>query len=1221
MSDIIQRLGFDAGTAISTITSLKTALDGLNKSLSGAAGGVKKFNGAGGLSKSYSGATNQINKCNNALQRMRQNANRGQGALIQPVSSAAAQSITATGNAVEKASNKTKEFTISWQTLARVVSTRLTLGAFNMFVSALRDGTKAAIDFGIRLAEIGTIAGKGTNLGGIRKELISISKETGAGLSDVAEGYYQTLSNQVGNATESLQVFRAAGKLAVATNSSLENSVNLTTAALNGWNKDASQAGAVTGKLFKTIELGRLRVGDLANTLGAVGPIASQMGVSLEETLASLANMTVKGTRATKSITQLRAIMTQMLKPTDALKTLMQDEWGVDNAEQAIKMFGGMNNMLAELDKLSGGASDSMAEFFSNVRALSGVFAQTGDMNKTLGTIKEIDAAGEELLDWAAQLVLDTPAKRAELAFNDLKISLQETGTALIPFVTNGAKAIGLMADNMKFLAAATATFAAVAVVSKIMTMVSALNVLQKAALVTRASMVALSAVGLGAAFLAGYAIGEGINWLLNANERMVEHVRLLKEVADANAATTNKSISKALEEQVKGWDKLEGKAIKYFAALQKGYRATEKLVKEAADASQEFGKARFDSLIKNQQALVDGLSKAEAKAAQVSKAAHKDIVNQKTTLDQKRFDWQVGKLNDISKAEAQGRRASELINKGTRLARGAKSPEQLERAKELIELGQQQAEQAESSASSIQHEGTQVRSVTSARQKQVQAMNALIGVSKREQALSRKAASTANANLKAQEKRLEDMKRLTANILKGSTVFDKKGARKSTKEIASDGVKAQKSWGELLDMFGREDQLKNLQLSDLLGLGKLGQQLNAEGSKLPDVKVKLDSDYAGFINQLQAAADSIPVEIKVFLKLQGEAVLDTDTPADISKKFARAGESVETLKRKLVDSKKAYVTLEKSVESLEAPREYELSEGAPGKMRNYVTELAKVKAELKAIKELDFDPGSGAAAQVDALHLRVSKLLALQKEIGPKKGGNELGWNFTSQAAEVEKLAFALALMNEDIQKAKKADLGGQETGEIQRNAQRFSEILNKFTGDKKIEFKVDQAGLEEATTKTTAIKTTAETMQATAFVNSMTQAQIIMNQIATTAASMPSPSGDGGTVQTSAHGGLIKYLSGGGFAPKGTDTVPAMLTPGEFVVNAKSSKQFYSQLVAMNAGIKPTYRAEGGAVTNNNIGDINVSVNGGPSTNQSARDIATALRREMRRNTLSLK
>jgi hypothetical protein len=102
-----------------------------------------------------------------------------------------------------------------------------------------------------------------------------------------------------------------------------------------------------------------------------------------------------------------------------------------------------------------------------------------------------------------------------------------------------------------------------------------------------------------------------------------------------------------------------------------------------------------------------------------------------------------------------------------------------------------------------------------------------------------------------------------------------------------------------------------------------------------------------------------------------------------------------------------------------------------------------------------------------------------------------------------------------------------------------------------------------------------------------------------------------------TAAQGGVAwKFLAGGG--PVGTDVIPAMLSPGEVVINAASARNFASQLTAINAGVRPVYRSESGSVTN--IGDINVSVTGGATGRQTARTIAAELRRELRRGTATL-
>jgi hypothetical protein len=465
----------------------------------------------------------------------------------------------------------------------------------------------------------------------------------------------------------------------------------------------------------------------------------------------------------------------------------------------------------------------------------------------------------------------------------------------------------------------------------------------------------------------------------------------------------------------------------------------------------------------------------------------------------------------------------------------------------------------------------------------------------------------------------LAEIKSLTAVILKGANPFDKKGNTKGLRDSARDTKAASEAWTELTNKFTQADQLKNIKLSELLDIGKIGQQLNAEARKLPALKMKLDTDYAGFMARLQAEFDKIPVEIKVFVKLQGGEILPSMTPSEMSKEFATAVETAKTMKREVIASAKAYQTLASNIERLEGLRDIDLLPGDPGTVfGKYTTGLAEIKADFKKIKELDFTPGKGAAAKVEAFFLKVSKFATDQQEITGAAGGNALGLNFSDQVADVERLAVAMANLKETIRSAVKADPGAAATGQALRNAERLDTILKSFSGEKVISFGVDQAGLTAAATETNAIATTVSTMQATAFNASLLTAEATMNRIAAigSSTSLPVPQ-----VQTAAHGGLIKYLSGGGFAAKGTDTVPAMLTPGEFVVNAKSSRKFYSQLVAMNAGIKPIYRAEGGDVTNNSIGDINVSVNGGPSTKQTARDIASSLRREMRRNTLSLK
>jgi hypothetical protein len=87
-------------------------------------------------------------------------------------------------------------------------------------------------------------------------------------------------------------------------------------------------------------------------------------------------------------------------------------------------------------------------------------------------------------------------------------------------------------------------------------------------------------------------------------------------------------------------------------------------------------------------------------------------------------------------------------------------------------------------------------------------------------------------------------------------------------------------------------------------------------------------------------------------------------------------------------------------------------------------------------------------------------------------------------------------------------------------------------------------------------------------------------------------------------AKGGMI-YASNGqfiNFQPRGTDTVPAMLTPGEFVVNAKSTSKHLPLLKAINNGVKGyssggvVYLADGGKPDEQNNAGRFVVQNGMP-------------------------
>lgn len=94
-------------------------------------------------------------------------------------------------------------------------------------------------------------------------------------------------------------------------------------------------------------------------------------------------------------------------------------------------------------------------------------------------------------------------------------------------------------------------------------------------------------------------------------------------------------------------------------------------------------------------------------------------------------------------------------------------------------------------------------------------------------------------------------------------------------------------------------------------------------------------------------------------------------------------------------------------------------------------------------------------------------------------------------------------------------------------------------------------------------------------------------------------------------------RFVAGG---PVGTDTIPAWLSPGEFVVKASAAKKNFYQLSMINAGHQPPssqYYNHGGVVTQTfkNTFNNNTQANGVP-----IRKIARELQRQIGRGTITL-
>ncbi|GMU26128.1 MAG: hypothetical protein AMXMBFR16_10330 [Candidatus Uhrbacteria bacterium] len=1247
--DIVQTIGFDASQAIASIDRLNTALGTLNTTMTALGQGIGSWNKqAANVNKIFgnfasaadkahaslmklSGVSIQpsanfdtgniqhqlalINQVGTAFTQLPKQAGAGTRAVWQAqmnslaqfaannkvTASQMAQAFAQVGQTGSAALNplqmQVNALASAWTKMnasatASMTSMRGLVSVFGRFVvlheaMQLMNGLKQAFiesidkarDFGIAMTEIVTIsADVQRNMGGYQQRLIEISNLTGRDLTDTTRAYYQTLSNQVGGATESLLVFEEAAKLAVVTQATNAQSVDLMTAAMNSFGMSASQSHQIAADLFTAIEVGRFKAEDLANIIGRVGPIAKDVGLDLREMLNAIALMTIRGVRADTAITQLRAVITQLLKPTEEMKRLWETSFGVETAEQAIAKAGGLLPLLIKLQDETGGSSQDMAELFKNVRALAGALGVLGGNLQASGGQMEVNAKKFEQAGARYQNALDlfekSPAQGLKRTQTQIENTWIELGQKFIGFKTALLEGYGAILETFNQLPAIMSP----AIVSGFVTSMAAMTAATFG--FTAAAKSLLLIMGpIVAGFAIGAFLGEGINKMLGFGDSLhvvnAEFQAMSKHMLDVQ----KKFNAEALTKQIQQIDKANKSVIASLSEWKvRNADATKSIINDNK-ALVAVTKNTLDGIVDAQQNIVDKLSKGTVEADKEILESTKRTTTVQQDLENKRFDWYLERLNERQQAFARANKAQEQISAGLAQLSRSRTQEEVDAAKALIEAGQKQAESASSEAASIQDVSQKRSALMRARQAEVAAAEALLSVEARIRQNAEQAKAARDKQLQEEIKRLTEIQGLVQRVNKGITLTGEGGELLKGKEAQKGIQDAMSAMDQLQRMLTDPAMAKKLQLSDILGVGDLQRQLKAAGKGLPSLKGQIQVDWATQVSALSRQAQNFPVELRAILTAQGGALDILDPLGDAQDRMGQINQKAQ-----------------------EAATTWSKAKDTTGEMRLAFDRLLEVLPQTiqkgKGLRDWWFQDNETLGIYTKAMQQAVGIQQQLRESpvIGPQQIEQ-----INQFAATWDQFWQKMEGKSVPAQNSVKRRLGleGEQVGEINAALDGVKNAigsLDTYLGGN-LELIQQQADAwNAANTNANLLLGTAERIKQTLESTRVPQLPVVTGRQA---------------------GGMI-YRAEGGFIPRGTDTVPLMATPGEYVMNAQATRRFYSQLVAMNAGVKPQYHAEGGSVTN--FGDIHVSVSGSKSGQQTAREIASALRRELRRGTTTL-
>lgn len=1129
--------------------------------------------------------------------------------------------------ALQSIQSTTGGISIALGSMLKYKAFSMVMSGIASLITSFKEGTQAAADFSRQLGQIQTVA-DGADMGLIENQLKAISSKFGTPIKDVSSAYYLTLQNQVGDAAESMNVLEQASKIAAATGSNLTDVVDTLTVSLTGFKMRASQSGDVAGKLFKAMEIGRFQFSDMKDTMGRVDGMANELDISLSQLLGPIATMTRQGVRFDTAVTQMRAVISQMLKPTKDLKKLYEN-WGVTGVEQAIQKWGGFLPMLKATENAFGGNSAALAKAFTNLRAFTGMMGMLGsNYEMSLRDTKEIEQANVDVADKVFATFAATEGQKYVVVLNQIKLNFMEIGKALLPVAMGLAKiSEAVTSSPMLTLGALTSVIAGLtgAVIAATVAFAGLQTTSVAAAM---ASLTAWSKTLTGgalmwggivaAAFGVGFAIGmAGLalwDWMRGGEKALQAEFDKMR-ASSLKWEEDQKAIrARSTQDQIDQAKKTTSAMIMVLTERQKlqaritedtirGEKASLQIISDTLDKAVDLQKRKTDKLM-------------TSATGQDQPGILKNIADATVAYGNKKFDFQ----NAYEEPNKAKQAANELMRSDTirygalSKLRSANTKEEFDAIKSQLDMADQYAQKASSSGAALADKQFQKR----AEKASVTLANDRVRIAQQELKVSKQTQKDAIRDYPKQLELLTQIADVRAKM--ADTMLTKGKSKEEVNQNKKDFKVYSKQMTDLLTQAGQG-------VSGDSFVQKITDELASMALQMPTIEKRVEFIWADSYSKLTAAVEKMPIEIVTKFKLDPIDPFGSLATAIEEKRNALGALTAKKTENQLaLDSTNRNIkqtsNFGKQGQTISTAEEFTIAKKGQAlsdleKAYNNVIMLAKQYQAVPITAENFADKKQ----ELETLYQARKKYNDLAATSGAEiiRTGN-IG---TDQERVLANLSNMLKTLNQDINTLDQAKLTDVDTefkdlsGELETlrglmiNGINLNVVtdLTKFS-DADIAIKGMQGGID---TFMTAI--TGATPPLITFADLMVKAadagQKLANYVYPTPPMPVVPTGPG-----SAMGGYQRFASGG--RAQGTDTIPAMLSKGEYVMNAKSTRRFFSQLVAMNSGVAPIYRQDGGSVTN--IGDINVSVTGGSTSKQSARDIATALRREMRRGTARL-
>jgi TP901 family phage tail tape measure protein len=239
--------------------------------------------------------------------------------------------------------------------------------------------------------------------------------ETADGMQKLRDAALKAGADTAFSASEAADAITALSKAGVSTNDILSGGLNGSLSLAAAGELDVAQAAEIAATTMTQFGLAGQDVGhiadvlaaaagkaqgevtDMADALNYVGPVANQMGISLEETAGSIAELASQGILGSQAGTSLRGMLTSLTSPSHLAKETM-DQYGIslyDTQGNMIGFRGIAEQLQASMGNLDNKTRDqALGQIFGNEQITAARILYAGGAQDVDKWTKAVDDQG-----------------------------------------------------------------------------------------------------------------------------------------------------------------------------------------------------------------------------------------------------------------------------------------------------------------------------------------------------------------------------------------------------------------------------------------------------------------------------------------------------------------------------------------------------------------------------------------------------------------------------------------------------------------------------------------------------------------------------------------------------------------------------------------------------------------------------------------------------------